>query len=239
MTIPLCTPLGQAQSPASVPFATEEPNRGVQDEDLGFILSAALGLSLAMLCGPSWSEGSSPGTTHAARRIAVEVCSACHGPAGNSTSPTFPRLAGQHESYLAAQIHAFKHRTRRDPDAVDYMWGVAAAIDDSLIAPLAAYFSSQSASSGRATPRTLDPDGNRIFEAGDPSRDIPSCASCHGSNAEGQSTIPKLAGQHSAYIDRQIHFMQSAVRELTTPHPFVARLSSDEVMAIARFLQSK
>ena len=32
------------------------------------------------------------------------VCTACHGPAGNSTSPDWPRLAGQSAVYVAEQL---------------------------------------------------------------------------------------------------------------------------------------
>ena len=32
---------------------------------------------------------------------AAEVCAACHGPDGNSPAPAFPKLAGQHASYMA------------------------------------------------------------------------------------------------------------------------------------------
>src|SRR6516162_2407427 len=74
-----------------------------------------------------------------AQRIAVAVCGTCHGQQGNSTQPKFPRLAGQHANYLAAQLKAFRSQSRGDPDAIGYMWGMAAELDDATIDALGAY----------------------------------------------------------------------------------------------------
>src|SRR6516164_4411449 len=62
----------------------------------------------------------------------VHVCSSCHGLNGNSISPTFPRLAGQRAEYLETQLKAFRDKTRADPHAHTYMWGMAAHLSDSL-----------------------------------------------------------------------------------------------------------
>src|SRR5579862_4246487 len=80
-----------------------------------------------------------------AQRIAITVCATCHGPHGNSTQPKYPRLAGQNANYLAAQLKAFRAQTRGDPDAIGYMWGMAAQLDDASIDALAAYYAAQKA----------------------------------------------------------------------------------------------
>jgi len=43
------------------------------------------------------------------------VCAACHGMDGNSNSPEWPSLAGQHESYVVKQLKAFKSGQRNNP----------------------------------------------------------------------------------------------------------------------------
>jgi cytochrome c553 len=43
------------------------------------------------------------------------VCGACHGADGNSASPAFPRLAGQHEDYLFEALRAYKSGERKNP----------------------------------------------------------------------------------------------------------------------------
>src|SRR6516165_4149244 len=43
------------------------------------------------------------------------VCSACHGPNGNSTSPEWPRLAGQNAVYIVEQLRLFRSGVRDNP----------------------------------------------------------------------------------------------------------------------------
>jgi cytochrome c553 len=42
------------------------------------------------------------------QQIAAQACAACHGADGNSTSPSNPKLAGQHADYLYKQLQNFK-----------------------------------------------------------------------------------------------------------------------------------
>ena len=45
----------------------------------------------------------------------TQVCVACHAITGNSTSPTYPILAGQTLRYLYLQLQDFKAGRRHDP----------------------------------------------------------------------------------------------------------------------------
>ena len=74
---------------------------------------------------------------------AVNLCSTCHGPRGISTSPEFPILAGQGEAYLIGQMKAFRDSSRGDKEAHQYMWGIAAQLDDAAIEGIARYYSKQ------------------------------------------------------------------------------------------------
>ena len=67
------------------------------------------------------------------------VCMACHGPQGNSTNPDWPKLAGQHASYLVKQLQAFKSGARKDP----LMSSQAVPLSDDDMINLAAYFAAQ------------------------------------------------------------------------------------------------
>ena len=75
----------------------------------------------------------------AAGQAKSALCAACHGPAGNSTNPLWPNLAGQKEQYLAKQIKAFRDGTRKDAT----MAPMVAALSDDDIANLAAYYAAQ------------------------------------------------------------------------------------------------
>jgi cytochrome c553 len=83
-----------------------------------------------------------------AQQVAATTCASCHGPNGISTSPLFPRLAGQQELYLAAQLRAFKARTRGEQDAHDYTWGMATLLDETVIDALARYYAAQKPAPG-------------------------------------------------------------------------------------------
>jgi len=74
-------------------------------------------------------------------RAGATVCAGCHGMDGMSVAPGFPNLAGQDETYLVAQLTAFRERTRTGGQSV-LMYGMAAGLDDEDIANLAAYFAS-------------------------------------------------------------------------------------------------
>lgn len=76
----------------------------------------------------------------AGKKKAAEVCAACHGPDGNSPAPAFPKIAGQHASYLEKSLNEYKSGARKDP----IMAGMAAALSKEDIENLAAYFASQS-----------------------------------------------------------------------------------------------
>src|SRR5512142_1080302 len=122
---------------------------------------------------------------------AVNLCSTCHGPRGVSTSPEFPTLAGQHEPYLIAQMKAFRDRSRADKEAHQYMWGIAAQLDDAAIEGIARYYSIQSPPPPRPVNEALAVQGSELFHRGIPNRGIPACATCHGQNAEGDAEKPR------------------------------------------------
>jgi cytochrome c553 len=75
----------------------------------------------------------------AAGKTKAASCGACHGPDGNSTNPTWPKLAGQHSAYLIKQLKAFKSGEREDP----LMSPMAAALSEKDMEDLAAFFAGQ------------------------------------------------------------------------------------------------
>jgi cytochrome c553 len=76
----------------------------------------------------------------AGKKKVAEVCAACHGADGNSPAPAFPKLAGQHSSYLEKTQTEYKSGVRKDP----VMAGMAAALSKEDIENVSAYFASQS-----------------------------------------------------------------------------------------------
>ncbi|WP_298138677.1 c-type cytochrome [Acidiferrobacter sp.] len=68
----------------------------------------------------------------------LPACMACHGATGLGLEPWFPRLAGQHQAYVIAQLQAFKNHTRaNDPHAI--MRTIAGKLSTAQMTALAAY----------------------------------------------------------------------------------------------------
>ncbi len=174
-----------------------------------------------------------------AQKLAVTVCGTCHGPQGNSTQPKFPRLAGQNATYLAAQLKAFRSQARGDPDAISYMWGMAAELDDDTIAALAAYYAAQKPEYGPRAEQAAIGRGREIYERGIPAEGVPACSSCHGADAHGQQDFPRLAGQHEQYILKQLGSFQSNMRKVAIMHGVAQNLRLPEMESVAAFLQSQ
>jgi len=174
----------------------------------------------------------------AAEKLATQVCVSCHGPGGNSTSPTFPKLAAQQPAYVVAQIKAFRGKTRGEPEAHDYMLGMATLIDDTTAEALGRFFARQSPPKGIPGDARVIAQGKGVFEHGVPDRGVVACATCHGATAAGMGIFPRLAGQHSAYVIKQLRAIQSQLRESPVMHGIVKDLKPDEMTALATFLQS-
>ena len=72
------------------------------------------------------------------RRVAACV-RACHGPAGDGNPPRlYPAIRGQHATYVAAQLRAYRAGTRKtDPNQM--MRNVASTMSDEQIDAVASY----------------------------------------------------------------------------------------------------
>jgi cytochrome c553 len=177
-------------------------------------------------------------TQAAAQRVAIGTCATCHGPHGHSYSSKFPVLAAQQPNYLVAQLQAFKSQTRGDPDALGYMWGMAAPLDDAMMAGLADYYSRQTPQAGPAEDPTLIARGKDIYQNGDPAHGIPPCGACHGPGAVGTDAYPRLAGQHVPYLIKQLRSFQNNMRNVAVMHGVARGLEVADMEAVANYLQS-
>lgn len=179
-------------------------------------------------------------TTRAyAENIAVTVCGTCHGPQGNNTNPKFPLLAGQNANYLTAQLKAFHSQTRGDPDAISYMWGMATELDDGTMSALAAYYAAFKPEVRAATNQATVVRGREIYEQGIPAQGVPACSSCHGPDAHGVGDFPRLAGQHSQYILKQLASFQNSMRNVAIMHGVAQNLRLQEMQSVAAYLEAQ
>ncbi|WP_224788586.1 c-type cytochrome [Pandoraea terrae] len=175
-----------------------------------------------------------------AEKLAAQLCASCHGPGGRSESPMFPRLDAQTPAYLDAQLKGFRNRARGESAARADMWGIASRLDDSAIASLAEYYGHQNAPPGPGGSPEQMATGKGIFEHGVAVQGLPACAACHGAHAEGRETFPRLAGQHQAYLLRQIDAFKSGERANAPTMSAVAHTLTDtQAKAVAAYLQAQ
>jgi cytochrome c553 len=173
------------------------------------------------------------------------VCSACHGPNGNSANPEWPRLAGQSAVYIAEQLRLFRSGVRNNP----VMKPLAASLSDQDIDDLAVYFEAQ-------TPQGLEADpsywtsGQTLYLRGDRAHEIPACVACHGPAGRGNlaAGYPALRAQQSVYVVKQLNDYASGAR-YTGPSPATAsrngimmftiakRLSPEQIRDVASYVQ--
>ncbi len=177
-----------------------------------------------------------------AGRLAAQVCASCHGPRGDSISPAFPKIAGQRAEYLESQLKAFRDRTRADPMAQAYMWGMTSQLSDDSIKKLAAFYAAQKPASGKLGDAKLAQSGKVIHETGIPQAKVQACIGCHGKNAEGNAVFPRLAGQHAEYLVKQLVLFKSSLREggnAPIMHGITTGMSFEQMGAVAAYLMSK
>jgi len=151
------------------------------------------------------------------KTIAQQVCSACHGADGNSTSPEYPRLAGQQPEYLIAQIKGFNQHTRTDRLAQEIMAGMSRDLTEAQLSEMAVYFSRQKVQNDTAKLDASET-GKSIYQKGLPEAGVVPCIACHGVNAEGNSVFPRLAGQHRPYLVKQLHVFRDTHGRSPTAH---------------------
>lgn len=167
-----------------------------------------------LVASATWASSPAPAPTAKgdpakAQVIVDKVCGACHGADGNSTSPTYPNLAGQHPEYLNKQLHDFKAGARRNAIMAPNVTNLSP--EDML--NLAAYFSAQQPKNRQAKDPALVAEGQKIFKGGNAGSGVPACASCHGPAGAGIPVqFPRLAGQHSKYVLSQLKSFRSGDR---------------------------
>jgi cytochrome c553 len=121
----------------------------------------------------------------------LELCIVCHGPQGNSQSPQFPSLAGQPKIFIENQLVLIREGLRDIPQ----MKGLLDDMKDADLAVLASYFSAQ-------TPvrAATGPVNDETYQRGKEIAHNMLCGTCHLPDFSGRQQIPRLAGQHEAFL---------------------------------------
>lgn len=169
-----------------------------------------------------------------ATRIVEETCSVCHGADGESASPAFPRLAGQHAGYIERQLRDYKSGKRQSRAMSAIIENIAEADFKSL----GAYFQGRATHTHEVEDPELAQVGRFLFMRGNPFSGVPACSACHGENGHGTATLPRLAGQHTRYVERQLQAFDKRERtnDNAVMHAVASKLTELELKAVAAYV---
>lgn len=166
--------------------------------------------------------------------IVQAKCLICHGAEGESSSPAFPRLAGQNANYMVRQLNDYKSGRRKSST----MQPMVEDLSEADFKALGVFFASRPTHIHEVADPELAAVGLYIFKHGNPDSGVASCASCHGANAHGTESLPRLAGQHAQYTLNQLK--QFNKRERTNDnavmHGIASKLTELEAKGVSSYI---
>lgn len=206
---------------------------------VALVVGLYFGLNLALVGSAQAATGDAE-----AGQAKAAVCAACHGSNGNSPSDMYPKIGGQHESYLLKQLRDYKLASETGGaegrnNAI--MSAQVMFLNDQDLADLAAYFASQDAEGGEA-PEEVIAAAKQLYMGGDAERKIAACVACHGPRGDGMglASFPDISGQHAAYTIDQLKQFRSGQRA-NDPNGMMrdvaAKLSDADMEVLAKYLQ--
>lgn len=193
-------------------------------------------VAFGLACNTAMAKEAAQGDVERGKSKAA-VCGACHGADGNSLNGEWPKLAGQHASYLSNQLKAYKDGSRKNP----IMLGQVANLSEQDMLDLAAYFAAQAQTPGVADPASVDA-AAALYRGGNAETGVTACSACHGPQGLGNAAAgyPLISGQHAKYTAMQLKAYRDGQRggtPLATMMSNVAGgLSDADIDALASFL---
>jgi cytochrome c553 len=194
------------------------------------------GIALASI--PATAESLIDGSAEAGKAKSL-TCTACHGPEGNSVSPTWPNIAGQSATYVVTQLKAFKDGLRSDP----LMTTQATLLSDEDMRDVAVYFESLPKAAMAVADASKVSRGQALYRGGNSDAGVAACMACHGPTGRGNPAAgyPAISGQHATYTAKQLRDYAAGARQsdgkTRIMRDIAARLNSDDIDAISSYMQ--
>lgn len=156
------------------------------------------------------------------------VCTACHGPGGQSQQAQTPALAGQTARYLYLQLRDFQEGRRSN----ELMSTMAKDLTRDEMRELAAYFAAQ-----KPMEQTFSADPEKV-RLGKAKSDETLCTMCHLGGFLGQNEIPRVAGQRFDYVLKQLSDFKARRRtnDAGNMTAVSATLSDQDIEHLAHYL---
>ncbi len=178
-----------------------------------------------------------PGTGSARAEIApppeiaeqVELCSGCHGADGVPVTEATPIIWGQEEYYIYVQMRDIKAGRR----ANEIMYSVVADLSKAEMRALGKYFAQKPwPSTSFKAQEGDDAVARRMAAAGQ-------CAQCHLSAFDGDSRVPRAAGQLASYLQKtMLDFKHRRRMNAPDKASLLETFDDQDIAAMARYLAS-
>ena len=202
-------------------------------------------LLLALIAGPALAAVPTLATAQndmeRGRKIATEVCAACHGADGNSPTAVNPNIAGQHADYITLQLAHFKAGVRANA----VMLGMATPLSADDMRAVALYYSRQKPKGLAAKDIELVKAGQALWRGGDAATGVPACSACHSPSGAGvPKSYPRIAGQYADYTYAQLKAFKSGERGMDKDgkdvngrvmHGVVKAMTDRQMKAVAEY----
>lgn len=191
-----------------------------------------LGLCITIFGKPAFGAGNAE-----AGKSKAAVCTACHGPDGNSTVPDFPKIAGQIPGYVASQLAAYKSGERANA----IMAGLVLSMTEQDMLDIDAYYAQFEGSKASIDESELVAAnrGQEIYRRGLSQFSVPACMACHGPAGNGiPSRYPKVSGQYKEYLVTALSEFKSGVRANEEMNTIAFRLSAQQIEDLALYMQA-
>lgn len=172
-----------------------------------------------------------------AGKAKTATCAACHNADGNATIAINPKLAGQHQAYLAKQIRDFISGARID----NMMMSMVSNLSEQDIDDVAVYYWQQQPAAAVASEENLAL-GESIYRGGITSLGVAACIACHGPKGRGNPAAgyPALAGQNAAYTAHELDAFRKSTRTNdanAVMRMLTKRMTDEEIQAVSNYIQ--
>jgi len=158
----------------------------------------------------------------------VQVCSGCHGENGKPVDKTIPNIWGQQAGYIYIQLRDFKRGDRKS----EIMQPIASGFERNDMLAIAEYFSK------KPWPDLGQPRAPKdVAQRAQTASGSIGCTGCHLEQFQGDSTVPRLAGQGRDYLAQTMNDFRIRARG---NNPGMSDLmiatAPDDLAALAQYL---
>ncbi|EXU80495.1 c-type cytochrome [Comamonas aquatica] len=159
------------------------------------------------------------------RKVAA-VCANCHADQNGKAILEVPYLDGQNPAYLVEQIRQFSQGLRKNT----FMEGILKAMSRDEMVGMVLFYEKEPLPARPPKDAVLVAQGKAYFER--------ICVNCHGTDGRGNERLPRIAGQHTGYVQMTLTRYREGSRVRSDPNmAFVTKgMSDQDIRAVASYL---